>query len=172
MSPNPGIVNNLWDRSSRGILEIVLHIGSDHVDRPDWIHGNPDKPSSTITNEIHKGCDAFIRCNRKDIDSLPSLVRSPEGNGVIERFFRNLREELLWLKAYDDEDELRQALQEFQTAITPTSSCNVMGIAPRIMWAMNGTGSSKGLSNSARSIPGDTHGQCPSPDRWTGPNSR
>jgi transposase InsO family protein len=29
--------------------------------------------------------------------SSPSFVRQPEGNGVIERFFRTLKEQLLWI---------------------------------------------------------------------------
>lgn len=48
------------------------------------------------------------------IESSPNFVRSPEGNGVIERFFRTLKEQLLWLRAYDDEEALRQALYEFR----------------------------------------------------------
>jgi len=48
------------------------------------------------------------------IESSPSFVRSPEGNGCIERFFRTLKEQLLWLRAYTDEEELRQALYTFR----------------------------------------------------------
>jgi len=46
--------------------------------------------------------------------SLPSFVRSPEGNGVIERFFRTLKDQLLWLRYDDDEEALKQALYEFR----------------------------------------------------------
>ena len=48
------------------------------------------------------------------IESSPSYVRSPEGNGVVERFFRTLKEQLLWQWYYDDEDELREALYAFR----------------------------------------------------------
>lgn len=48
------------------------------------------------------------------IESSPSFVRSPEGNGSIERFFRTLKEQLLWLRDYTDEEELRQALYTFR----------------------------------------------------------
>lgn len=48
------------------------------------------------------------------IESSPSFVRSPEGNGVIERFFRTLKEQLLWLREFEDEDELREALYAFR----------------------------------------------------------
>lgn len=48
------------------------------------------------------------------IESSPSFVRSPEGNGVMERFFRTLKEQLLWLRDYDDAEALRQVLYEFR----------------------------------------------------------
>ena len=48
------------------------------------------------------------------IESSPSFVRSPEGNGVIERFFRTLKEQLLWLHDFSDEDDLRAALYAFR----------------------------------------------------------
>jgi putative transposase len=48
------------------------------------------------------------------IESSPSFVRSPEGNGVIERFFRTLKEQLLWVKHFYDVEELRRALHEFK----------------------------------------------------------
>jgi putative transposase len=46
------------------------------------------------------------------LESSPSFVGIPEGNGVIKRFFRTLKEQ--WLRAYDDEEALRQALCEFR----------------------------------------------------------
>jgi len=48
------------------------------------------------------------------LTSSPSFVRSPEGNGGIERFFRTLKEQLLWLREYDEEEALRLALYEFR----------------------------------------------------------
>lgn len=48
------------------------------------------------------------------LESSPSFVRSPEGNGVSERFFRTLKEQLLWLQDYNDEEDLRGALYEFR----------------------------------------------------------
>lgn len=44
------------------------------------------------------------------IESSPSFVRAPEGNGCIERFFRTLKEQVLWLKTYRNVEELRLAL--------------------------------------------------------------
>lgn len=46
--------------------------------------------------------------------SSPSFVRSPEGNRVMERFFRTLKEQLLRLRDYDDEEALRTVLYEFR----------------------------------------------------------
>ena len=56
---------------------------------------------------------------QKEIDFLgmtssPSFVRQPEGNGCIERFFRTLKEQLLWVRHFESIEELRQALLEFK----------------------------------------------------------
>lgn len=48
------------------------------------------------------------------IEPSPAFVRQPEGNGCIERFFRTLKEQLLWLRRFRDLDELRAALAEFR----------------------------------------------------------
>jgi len=47
------------------------------------------------------------------IESSPSFVREPEGNGVAERFIRTLKENLLWVHAFDTIEELRRALRDF-----------------------------------------------------------
>ncbi len=46
--------------------------------------------------------------------SSPSFVREPEGNGVVERFWRTLKEQLLWIKTFRSVEELRLALHEFR----------------------------------------------------------
>lgn len=48
------------------------------------------------------------------MESSPAYVRQPEGNGCIERFFRTLKEQLLWIKTFGDLAELREALAEFR----------------------------------------------------------
>jgi putative transposase len=48
------------------------------------------------------------------IEPSPAFVRQPEGNGCIERFFRTLKEQLLWVRRFRDLDELRLALCEFR----------------------------------------------------------
>jgi transposase InsO family protein len=46
--------------------------------------------------------------------SSPAFVRQPEGNGCIERFFRTLKEQLLWVHHFDTVEALRQALLAFK----------------------------------------------------------
>lgn len=48
------------------------------------------------------------------IESSPSFVKAPEGNGIAERFIRTLKEQLLWIHTFDTVEELRQALLEFK----------------------------------------------------------
>ena len=48
------------------------------------------------------------------IEPSPAFVRQPEGNGCIERFFRTLKEQLLWIRHFRDVEELRAALIEFR----------------------------------------------------------
>ena len=47
------------------------------------------------------------------IESSPSFVRQPEGNGVAERFIRTLKENFLWVHTFDTIEELRCGLQDF-----------------------------------------------------------
>ena len=48
------------------------------------------------------------------IESSPSFVREPEGNGVAERFIRTLKENLLWVRSFATIEELRLALLAFK----------------------------------------------------------
>lgn len=48
------------------------------------------------------------------MESSPAYVRQPEGNGCIERFFRTLKEQLLWVRTFRDLAELREAIEEFR----------------------------------------------------------
>jgi transposase InsO family protein len=48
------------------------------------------------------------------IESSPSFVRQPEGNGCVERFIRTLKEQLLWLRRFGTAAELNRALREFR----------------------------------------------------------
>jgi transposase InsO family protein len=48
------------------------------------------------------------------IEPSPAFVRQPEGNGCIERFFRTLKEQLLWVRRFRNLEELRAAVIEFR----------------------------------------------------------
>lgn len=48
------------------------------------------------------------------IESSPSFVRSPEGNGCSERIIRTLKEQLLWLRPFKTVEELRLALHDWK----------------------------------------------------------
>jgi transposase InsO family protein len=47
------------------------------------------------------------------LNTSPAFVREPECNGVVERFFRTLKEQLLWVHHFDTIDALREAVLEF-----------------------------------------------------------
>ena len=48
------------------------------------------------------------------MDSSPSFVRAPEGNGCIERFWRTLKEQLLWIHTFATIEDLNRTLQQFR----------------------------------------------------------
>jgi transposase InsO family protein len=48
------------------------------------------------------------------MESSPAFVRQPEGNGCVERFIRTLKEQLLWVRTFQNVEELRRALAEFR----------------------------------------------------------
>jgi transposase InsO family protein len=47
------------------------------------------------------------------IESSPSFVGAPEGNGIAERFIRTLKEQFLWVSYFEDVEDLRRQLLEF-----------------------------------------------------------
>ena len=48
------------------------------------------------------------------IESSPSFVRAPEGNGCVERIIRTLKEQLLWVQGFADVEALRAALEQWR----------------------------------------------------------
>jgi len=48
------------------------------------------------------------------MESSPSFARQPECNGCVERFIRTLKEQLLWVRVFQNVEELRCALAEFR----------------------------------------------------------
>jgi transposase InsO family protein len=48
------------------------------------------------------------------IESSPSFIGAPEGNGIAERFNRTLKEQLLWVRIFETVEELRRELLAFR----------------------------------------------------------
>ena len=48
------------------------------------------------------------------IESSPSFVRTPQGNGSAERFIRTLKEQLLWVRRFETVEALRRELLAFK----------------------------------------------------------
>lgn len=67
-----------------------------------------DHGSQFMSDDYQKELD-FL-----SIESSPAYVRQPEGNGVADRFIRNLKEQLLWVHYFASIEELRLALLEFK----------------------------------------------------------
>ena len=73
----------------------------------------------------------------------PAFVRQPEGNGCIERFFRTLTEQLLWVRHFTDVEDLQQVLRTFKETYNhqwlierfgfcaPTVVCRAFALARR-----------------------------------------
>lgn len=64
---------------------------------------------SCFTAELYQAELRFL-----GVESSPAFVRAPEGNGCIERFFRTLKEQLLWVTTYRTVEELREGLRAFR----------------------------------------------------------
>src|SRR6266699_30529 len=69
-----------------------------------WNHHGSQYMSDDYQAEI-----AFL-----GMKSSPSFVRQPECNGCVERFIRTLKEQLLWVRTFQNVEELRCALAEFR----------------------------------------------------------
>lgn len=77
--------------------EVATGLTLRHDNGPQYISGH-------FQNEL-----AFL-----GIESSPSFVRAPQGNGSAERFIRTLKEQLLWVRRFETVEELRQALLAFK----------------------------------------------------------
>ena len=81
------------------VFVAVDHCNSECV----GIHADKSDMSDDFQSEI-----AFL-----GIETSPSFVRQPEGNGVAERFIRTLKENLLWVRHFETIEALRLALLDF-----------------------------------------------------------
>ena len=88
----------------QGVLRHFGRIGKDVAKGPALRH---DHGSNYLSRDFQDEI-AFL-----GIESSPSFVRQPEGNGVAERFIRTLKENFLWVHTFDTIEELRRALQDF-----------------------------------------------------------
>ena len=73
-----------------------------------WLRLRHDHGSNYLADDFQQEVAFF------GIDSSPSFVREPEGNGVAERFIRTLKENLLWVRSFETIEELRLALLAFK----------------------------------------------------------
>jgi len=62
----------------------------------------------------YMSCDFQAELTFLGMASSPSFVREPEGNGLVERFVRTLKENLLWVRHFATVAELVEALREFR----------------------------------------------------------
>jgi len=88
----------------RGVLR---HFGRIEKDAAKGLSLRHDHGSNYMSGDFQDEI-AFL-----GIESSPSFVRQPEGNGVAERFIRTLKENFLWVHTFDTIEELRRGLQDF-----------------------------------------------------------
>jgi transposase InsO family protein len=86
---------------------ILRHFGAIEKDAATGLSLRHDHGSNYMSGDFQDEI-AFL-----GIESSPSFVRQPEGNGVAERFIRILKENFLWVHTFDTVEDLRRGLQEF-----------------------------------------------------------
>src|SRR3712207_5141956 len=86
---------------------VLRHFGAVERDVAKGLALRHDHGSNYLSGDFQ----AEIRC--LGIESSPSFVRQPEGNGVAERLIRTLKENFLWVHTFDTSEELRRALRDF-----------------------------------------------------------
>lgn len=77
------------------------------------------RPEHDLVLGSDNGCQPTSRAFRNACDTLNISIRytgykRPKENGYIERFFRTLKEECLWLNDYETYDELTEDLERFR----------------------------------------------------------
>src|SRR3954471_914805 len=84
---------------------VLRHFGSIEKDAAKGLALRHDHGSNYLSGDFQDEI-AFL-----GLESSPSFVRQPEGNGVAERFIRTLKENFLWVHTFDTIEELRRGLQ-------------------------------------------------------------
>ncbi|MCC6291678.1 MAG: transposase [Bryobacterales bacterium] len=97
-------------RLRRGVFRDVEDLIGSQVDQQN------DQPKPFIRTAIANVIlEKVKRATRfKALEPLRQGVREPEGNGCMERFFRTLKEQLLWVRHFQNREELQIALREFR----------------------------------------------------------
>jgi len=65
--------------------------------------------SSQYVSDDYQAEIAFL-----GMESSPSFARQPECNGCVERFIRTLKEQLMWIRLFQNIEDLRHGLAEFR----------------------------------------------------------
>ena len=84
------------------------HFGGFDAGAVDGLQLRPDHGSQFMSDDFQNEI-RFL-----GIESSPAFVREPEGNGCIERFFKTLKEQLLWVRHFQSIPELVAALKDFR----------------------------------------------------------
>ena len=113
-----GIVNDkvLMDALAKG-----FHAGTAH-----GLQLRHDHASQFMSDDFQNEL-AFV-----GIESSPAFVREPEGNGCIERFFRTLKEQPLWVRPFRSTPELVRALEEFRALYNQHWLIERLGFEPPV----------------------------------------
>ena len=93
---------------------VLRHFGAIGRDVAEGLALRHDHGSNYMSRDFPSGGIRFL-----GVESSPSFVREPEGNGVAERFIRTLKENFLWVHTFGTIEELRCALQDFVAAVPP-----------------------------------------------------
>jgi putative transposase len=85
----------------------------------EYVYGKCDESVAMGVGLRHDWGSAYVSGFFQDevevlgLESSPSFIRQPEGNGVVERFFKTLKEQLLWIQSFDTLESLRNAVEIF-----------------------------------------------------------
>ena len=99
---------NRWEALEPVRQGVGRHFGPASADVAAGLKLRHDHGSNYMAEDFQREI-AFL-----GMEASPSFVRQPEGNGVAERFFRTLKEQLLWVRTFQTLEELQEALRAFR----------------------------------------------------------